>query len=67
MNACPKKCYTYIGDNIIKDFISPNALGWRTICLKDDGRNIHQQDFGLAEEYLPKITVGSLNELLSCE
>ncbi len=54
-----------IGDIIAKDFISANTLGWRTICLKDDGRNIHRQDFGLAEEYLPQITVDNLNELLS--
>lgn len=35
--------YYYIGDNVLKDFISPNLLEWTTICLKDDGRNIHQQ------------------------
>lgn len=39
------ECYdfTYVGDNLKKDFIAPNALGWHTICLKDDGRNIHRQ------------------------
>lgn len=35
--------FTYVGDNLKKDFIAPNALGWQTICLKDDGRNIHRQ------------------------
>lgn len=35
--------YYYIGDNVLKDFISPNLLGWTTICLKNNGRNIHQQ------------------------
>ena len=65
MNACPEKLYTYIGDNIAKDFISANTLGWRTICLKDDGRNIHRKNFGFTEEYLPQITIGNLNELLS--
>ena len=35
--------FTYVGDNPRKDFIAPNALGWQTVCLKDDGRNIHRQ------------------------
>ena len=26
--------YTYIGDNPHKDFIAPNALGWRTIRIR---------------------------------
>lgn len=39
------KDFIYIGDNPKKDFIAPNALGWTTICLKDDGRNVHKQDF----------------------
>ena len=37
--------FTYVGDNPKKDFIAPNALGWQTVCLRDDGRNIHKQDF----------------------
>lgn len=40
------KChdFTYVGDNLKKDFIAPNSLGWMTVCLKDDGRNIHKQN-----------------------
>lgn len=37
--------FTYVGDNLQKDFIAPNALGWTAICLLDDGRNVHKQDF----------------------
>lgn len=37
--------FTYIGDNLKKDFIWPKRNGWQTICLMDDGRNIHPQDF----------------------
>ena len=37
--------FTYVGDNPAKDFIAPNSLGWNTICLLNDGRNIHKQDF----------------------
>ena len=46
---------TYVGDNLKKDFIAPNALGWHTICLKDDGRNIHRQEVDDIEEgMMPK-------------
>ena len=34
----------YVGDNPQKDFYWPHQLGWTTICLKDDGQNIHPQD-----------------------
>lgn len=37
--------YIYIGDNIQKDFIAPNRLGWKTICLLGNGDNIHPQNF----------------------
>lgn len=43
--------YIYIGDNLKKDFITAKKLGWITICLKDQGQNIHKQNFSLSEEY----------------
>lgn len=57
--------FVYVGDNLLKDFLAPNRLGWKTVCLLDDGRNIHKQDFGLPEEYLPQLSVASLSELRS--
>lgn len=58
--------FTYVGDNSKKDFVVPNTLGWNTICLKDDGRNIHKQDFELASEFaLPKKMIISLTELVA--
>lgn len=57
------KYFTYIGDNINKDFLAPNALGWNSICLLNNGQNIHKQDFTLAKKYLPKFHIKSLNEL----
>lgn len=41
------------GDNFNKDFVIPNRLGWITIGVMDDGRNIHEQNHSLEEEYLP--------------
>lgn len=54
------KEYVYIGDNLKKDFIAPNALGWKTVCLIDDGHNIHTQDFNKKALYLPALRVDSL-------
>jgi len=55
--------YFYVGDNFKKDFIIPNQLGWNTVGIKDNGLNIHQQDFNLPKEYLPKIMISKLEEL----
>ncbi|WP_291076704.1 MULTISPECIES: HAD family hydrolase [unclassified Empedobacter] len=56
--------YFYIADNPKKDFVSPNKLGWTSICLLDQGSNIHPQNFDIEEGYLPKIKINSLSELL---
>lgn len=45
--------YIYIGDNLKKDFITPKDMKWTTICLKDQGHNIHKQNFDLPYEYQP--------------
>jgi putative hydrolase of the HAD superfamily len=57
--------YFYVGDNINKDFIAANALGWKTICLLDNGKNIHYQNFNLDLVYLPQISIKSLKDLKS--
>lgn len=55
--------FTYVGDIPQKDFLAPNSLGWNTICLLD-GQNIHKQDFSLPKEYLPKVRINSLYEIV---
>lgn len=55
--------YYYIGDNVSKDFVSPNQLGWKTIGVLDDGNNIHNQDFNKDAKYLPLRKVKSILEL----
>ena len=55
--------FYYVGDNPEKDFLSPNQLGWKTICLKDDGRNIHKQNLEIENDYLPKYQIGVIEEL----
>ena len=64
MQAYPDSDYYYIGDNPSKDFVAPNQLGWNTICLLDDGRNIHHQDSVVAKAYQARYEVKSLSEVL---
>lgn len=58
-------CFFYIGDNLKKDFITPNIMGWTTICLKDQGENIHKQDFGISSNYQPKYCFENWSEILN--
>ena len=57
--------YSYVGDNPQKDFLAPNQLGWDSVCLLDDGRNIHKQDLSLSLEYRPQRIVKSITEILN--
>ena len=61
----PDSEYWYVGDNPCKDFKGPNALGWTTICLRDDGRNIHPQRFDGDESFLPKVTTDKMANIIS--
>ena len=53
----PDKKFLYIADNTSKDFLAPNTLKWDTVCLLDNGQNIHKQNFDLQIKYLPKIKI----------
>lgn len=57
----PGRACAYVGDNLAKDFVTPNRLGWTTVCLLDRGQNIHPQDFSaVADEFLPKYRIHRL-------
>lgn len=60
----PNTEFIYIGDNTSKDFLWPNKLGWKTICLKDNGMNIHPQNFQCPIEYKPHFIVNNLSDIL---
>lgn len=64
MNEETNKEYVYIADNTQKDFVTPNKLGWTTICLLDNGHNIHKQNFELSKEYLPQFRINSFEEII---
>lgn len=59
-----KEQYTYIGDNIKKDFVTPNSRGWMTIGLNNNGKNIHFCETSSVENnFLPQYTINSFSEL----
>lgn len=56
--------FVYVGDNVKKDFITPNHLGWLTIGLKDSGKNIHNQEISnIDDSYLPKFWITNFYKL----
>lgn len=55
--------FYYVGDNINKDFVSPNKLGWTSVCLKSKGFNIHDQNIYVEFEYKPTFEISTLFEL----
>ena len=57
--------YIYVGDNPKKDFVVPNRLQWKTIMLKDNGKNIHNQDIEIEIDYLPQYKIDTLNDILT--
>lgn len=59
----PDSSFAYVGDNPQKDFVVPNRLGWQTIMLKDDGRNIHHQG-SVSKEFLPQTVICDFRDLL---
>lgn len=58
------KRFLYVGDNLKKDFIAPNALNWLTVGVRDQGRNIHSQSINVdSPTCLPKVWINNLSEL----
>ena len=59
--------FCYVADNPSKDFISPNALNWTSICLKGNQKNIHSQDIvKINKEYLPDFFINNLSDIYKC-
>lgn len=65
MKIMPASNYVYIGDNIKKDFVTPNKLGWISVGLRDSGKNIHSQDVTVEQSYQPQVWINDLKELNS--
>ena len=56
--------YYYIADNLKKDFVTPNFLGWKTIGIIDNGKNIHYKSHNYMNiEHQPQEFIFSFNEI----
>src|SRR5689334_19202767 len=42
--SLPPSTLVYVGDNPLKDFAAPRALGWRTVRLRDPRQERHDLD-----------------------
>jgi len=60
--SIPSQC-AYIGDNLCKDFIAPNALGWSTVMLRREGAVHSVSEVPVGGE--PHWTVATLSDVLS--
>jgi len=55
--------FVYVGDNPQKDFITANGLGWQTVGLRDNGCNIHRQQF-IDEVHEPQLWIERLSQIV---
>lgn len=65
MKRFPDREYVYVADNYAKDFIAPRALGWTSIALEDDGRNIHPLPDALELRQLPDHKITDIRETVN--
>ncbi|MFS4417357.1 HAD family hydrolase [Maribacter sp. 2307ULW6-5] len=61
----PGTSYLYVADNFKKDFLAPKAMGWKTIGVLDNGKNIHFNihQYLSRELYLPLYLIKDFNDL----
>lgn len=60
----PAARYVTVADNPAKDFHAGNGLGWVTVGLRGQGRNVHpQQVEGLEDAFLPQRWIDTLDAL----
>ena len=62
-NSLSGNVYYYIADNLKKDFITPNLLGWISVALIDNGKNIHSESYNYWNaQHLPQEFVLNFKE-----
>ena len=60
-NKYPGMSFYFFGDNTSKDFIVPEKLGWKTICIKNSGNHIHPQSFD--KNPIPDFVISGFGEI----
>ena len=59
----PAQNYIYLADNVQKDFMGCNPLGWITVCMRGHNQNVHSQTLsGLPAIALPAYWVNNWQE-----
>lgn len=61
----PEAAFFYVGDNTDKDFVAPDKLGWTSVCLLDNGDNIHKQCFPALNGEKRPVQVKKISDVLS--
>lgn len=63
-NACglPASALVYVGDNPLKDFVTPNKMGWHTVRLRVPGQ-LHFDEEPRDSLYAPQMEARSVREL----
>jgi putative hydrolase of the HAD superfamily len=59
----PSNRYLYVADNPAKDFVTPKALGWRTVGVIGQAGRIHARELDLPSTYSPDLWISSLDQL----
>lgn len=61
LNVCYEEM-VYIGDNVSKDFVTPNKLGMKSIMInRMDG--VYKNNTNIDKIYMPQLIVNNLNEI----
>lgn len=61
----PAEQYVYVADNVEKDFLGCKPLGWISVGMRGNGRNIYSQSTqNLPDSALPAYWVSSWEELM---
>ena len=57
------KDFIYLGDNLKKDFIAPNQLGWLTICINGENKKIYKNDGIYEGDQNPDFFINDFSDL----
>ena len=65
MKLFPTNHYLYVADNVEKDIVAPNILGWQTIGIKNKQyHHIHRRKKNVFKKiYLPKKWIDDISYL----
>ncbi|MPM66840.1 Pyrophosphatase PpaX [bioreactor metagenome] len=61
LNVCYEEM-VYIGDNVSKDFVTPNKLGMKSIMINRMDR-VYKNNINIDKIYMPQLIVNNLNEI----